>query len=917
VKVRIASAGTGKTYALTSRFVAALAENPPYRLAAVTFTRSAAAELKARLRERLLAIAAGSFTPSGHEDRPPEAVVRRAGELATGVLGATVTTIHGFFAELLRQNALASGLEPDFLRIDAGEAAQIFAEEARAYVYLNEETSELAAELERLFARRSLAAQLQPRGPAAERLYAHFERVFERYRRRLGGEALGPADIELLAWKLLERASREAALAERLRARLTRVFVDEYQDTSPLQGRVFEALESLGVAVEVVGDPKQSIYAFRNADVGVFRAAMAAGEPLAPLVTSWRHERSLVDFLNRYTGWVADERPDAFSPAEAPAVVPRPGAGTGGVDLHLIEGGARLENLRPYEADQLARWLLGRHAEHPWREMAVLVRSHSSVPVLARALEAHSVPYVEVGGRGFYDLIEVRDLVHAARVALDPRGRFSLAAFLRGPFAGLDLETIERVLSAADPLAELERSAPEVAARMKQLAEWVQTLRPLDFFERMVRTPFLAGRSYLERLEPPARANVDQLLFKLASRRYGRLEFLLRDLEDLRGSDEPGVPEGGFDAVRIYTMHGSKGLEWPVVALFDLNRGQPDGSDPFYVRPGSGEFACKGDPEYTRFAADWKEREIRETYRLLYVALSRSRENLLISVSTQLKSEGGELRRKFWRRTLGRILLEEMQLDSWREVAVKRFQAERLPLPRAPAAAKAREDEVDERLHEPVPPLARPPVYSPSAFKAERPVAGEIDDEGDVAVEAEEPGLDPGLVARTVGILVHYAIGQDWGPGRLADLWNQEAAQRLTGSERSLVQRETAALLENYWKLLGAELPGLEEREEDYAEFPLVLPTRTERLDTVWEGVIDRLYRVSDGWVLEDYKTDREIHPERYYFQLGLYRRAVREAWGIETATRLVFLRSGKVVPLKAELLDEAFERGIGEAEKI
>ncbi|WP_287408963.1 UvrD-helicase domain-containing protein [Oceanithermus sp.] len=917
MKVRIASAGTGKTYALTSRFTAALAEHPPYRLAAVTFTRSAAAELKARLRERLLAIAEGRFKPTGAEDVPPETVVRRAGALATEVLGATVTTIHGFFAELLRQNALALGLEPDFLRIDASEAQQIFAEEARAYVYLNEETDELAEVLGRLFAKRSLAAELRPQGAAAEALWTHFRAVLERYARRLGGEALGPSDIELHAWRLLERAGREEALAARIRSRLARVFVDEYQDTSPLQGRVFAALEALGVEVEVVGDPKQSIYAFRNADVEVFREAMRRGEPLPPLVTSWRHDRALVRFLNRYVDWVADERPEAFARAEAPPVEARPGAGPGRVRLQLVQGEARQDALRPYEADQLARWLLEQHAEHAWREMAVLVRSHSSVPLLARALSAHGVPHVVVGGRGFYDLIEVRDLVHAARVALDPRGRFSLAAFLRGPFAGLDLARVERVLEAEDPLAELERAAPEVVERVARLSRWVQTLRPLDFFERMVRTPFLDGESYLERLEPPARANVDQLLFRLASRRYGRLEFLLRDLEELRGSDEAGVPEGGFDAVRIYTMHGSKGLEWPVVAVFDLNRGQPDGAEPFYVRPGSGEFAAEADPDYARFAAEWKERERQEAYRLLYVALSRPRSRLLLSLSVQLKPDGEGLRPKFWRRTLGRTLIEEMNLAAWDALEVERLDVERLPAPKPAAAAPRRAAEVDERLRAPVEPLARPPVYSPSALKAERPAPPELDDEGDVAVELEEAGVDPGLVARTVGILVHYAIGQDWGPERLADLWNQEAVQRLTEPERTRVQTEAAQRLETYWRLLGAELPALAERDEDYAEFPLLLPTRTPRLDTVWEGVIDRLYRVGDAWVLEDYKTDRELHPERYHFQLALYRRAVAAAWGIEPAARLVYLRFGEVVPLEAELLEEAFERGVAEAEQV
>lgn len=917
MRVRVASAGTGKTYALTSRFTAALAEHPPYRLAAVTFTRSAAAELKARLRQRLLEIAAGRFEPTGEEDAPPAAVVERAGALATEVLGATVSTIHGFFAELLRQNALEMGLEPDFVRIDAGEAAQIFAEEARAYVYLSEEPEELAEVLAALFAKRSLAAELQPKGPGAEVLWSHFQAVMKRYSRRLEGAALGPSDIELRAWRLLESARSQEALAARIRSRLARVFVDEYQDTSPLQGRVFTALEELGVGVEVVGDPKQSIYAFRNADVEVFREAMRRGEPLPPLVTSWRHDRALVRFLDRYVDWVARERPEAFSREEAPPVHPRPDAGEGGVRLQLVQGVSRQDALRPYEADQLARWLLERHEDHAWREMAVLVRSHNSVPRLTHALEAHGVPYVVVGGRGFYDLIEVRDLVHAARVALDPRSRFSLAAFLRGPFGGLELERIERVLDAEDPLAELERVAPEVAERVRSLSQWVQTLRPLDFFERMVRTPFLDGQSYLERLEPPARANVDQLLFKLASRRYGRLEFLLRDLEELRGSDEASVPEGGYDAVRIYTMHGSKGLEWPVVAVYDLNRGQPDGSEPFYIRPGSGEFAAEGDPEYPRYQQEWKERERQEAYRLLYVALSRPRSRLLISLSVPLEADGEGYRFKFWKPSLGRILIEEMNLPSWKELEVARLDSERLPRPKAAPRRARAAAEVDERLRAPVHPLPRPPVYSPSALKAEQPPAGEFDAGGDVAVELDASEIDVGLVARTIGILVHYAIGENWGPERLADLWNQEAAQRLTALERDRVQREVAQLLAGYWKMLGSVLPALSDRSEDYAEFPLLLATPQAHPETVWEGVIDRLYRVGDEWILEDYKTDRERHPERYHFQLALYRRAVKQAWGVEPRARLVYLRLGEVVELEPQLLEEAFQRGLEAPEQV
>ncbi|WP_457637176.1 UvrD-helicase domain-containing protein [Oceanithermus sp.] len=908
MKVRVASAGTGKTYALTSRFVAALAEHPPYRLAAVTFTRAAAAELKARLRERLLLIAAGEFHPTSEEDAPPPAVVSRAGELAGEVLGATVSTIHGFFAELLRQNALIMGLDPAFLRLDAGEAAQIFAEEARAYVFLHDEDPALAGELAQLFARRSLAAELQPLGEHAGELFRHFQAVQQRYRQRLGGEALGPADIELRAWQLLSQAGRDEELARRIRSRLAKIFVDEYQDTSPLQGEVFAALEKIGVEIEVVGDPKQSIYAFRNADVSVFRRALAAGEPLEPLRVSWRHDKAPLEFLNRYTDWVAASHPQAFSPQEAPPVVPRRGAGRGRVEMNLVFGGARVADLRPLEADRLARWLVEQHRDYAWREMAVLVRSHSSVPLLRRAFEAHEVPYVVIGGRGFYDLTEVRDLVHAARVALDPGNRFSLTAFLRGPFGGLELKTIEQVLAAPDPLAELARLAPEVHERILQLGEWVQTLRPLEFFERMVRAPLLAGESYLERLEPEARANVDQLIFKIAERRYNRLEFLLRELEDLRGSDEASVPEGGFDTVRICTMHGSKGLEWPVVAVFDLNRGQPEGKQPFYVRPGSGEFACEGDPNYAKFKDEWEEREEQESYRLLYVALSRAASRLLISLSVQLKNG----RFKFWRRTPGWRLLEEMGILDWSGIAVNRLDAAKLTLPPTPPVRQKEPPPADERLRQPVEPGPRPPVYSPSALKAEKGFAPAAEEDGEELVELEA-GPDLGLVARTTGILVHYAIAENWGPERLDDLWTQEAALLLTPAELELVKSDVFELLEGYRRLLGGPLPPPAARAEDYAELPVLLPAG----GTVWEGVIDRLYRVGDEWVLEDYKTDREVHPERYHFQLALYRRAIREAWGVEPRARLVFLRFGRVVELEPELLEEAFERGLGEIQQL
>src|SRR5690606_5932940 len=119
--------------------------------------------------------------------------------------------------------------------------------------------------------------------------------------RRLGGGAMGPGEVERAALRLFTSPTSRRRLAERFPV----VLVDEYQDVNPLQGRFFERLAEAGSRLEVVGDPKQSIYGFRSADVGVFRRALdtaeASGELLEPLSESRRHSRAVTWFLNRLT----------------------------------------------------------------------------------------------------------------------------------------------------------------------------------------------------------------------------------------------------------------------------------------------------------------------------------------------------------------------------------------------------------------------------------------------------------------------------------------------------------------------------------------------------------------------------------------------------------------------------------------
>ncbi|MDF1522814.1 MAG: ATP-dependent helicase, partial [Trueperaceae bacterium] len=449
MRVRVASAGTGKTTALVARVLQLVDEGVPLRrVAGVTYTRTAAAELRQRTGEGIAAVL--------HEGRflgdlvvPDPAHRPRFEEAARELGGATLATIHGFLIAALRLVAPALAIDPAFVLQGEAEAIAAYEEEVRSLQFLAQERdhpladvvarlgSEALPQALALFARRSLALELHPADAAAEDLLRLHEAAYERLARRTGAARLAPSEVERAA----VRFARTSALVARVVARYPVVLVDEYQDVNPLQGRLFEALEDAGARVEVVGDPKQSIYGFRQADVAVFRrgavAAAAAGTLDPPLTRTRRHARRIATFLNHLTGTLGDAGL-GFARDEAPDVAP---AGPqvaieGRVELHWWRDEERgVDALRPAEGAWLGARLRALHdvEGRPWRSMAVVARSHAVLERTARALRAAGVPSVVRQGRGYFERPEVRDLVHAVRVAVDPRGA-SLAAWLRGPF---------------------------------------------------------------------------------------------------------------------------------------------------------------------------------------------------------------------------------------------------------------------------------------------------------------------------------------------------------------------------------------------------------------------------------------------------------------------------------------------------
>ncbi len=978
MRARVASAGTGKTTSLVARYLELIDGGVPLRrIAGVTFTRAAANELRQRVAQGVReALATGSylgglFTVSG---RVPGSLERAERELS----GALLTTIHGFMGACLRLNAPRLGLDPAFSVLSPGEATALFEEELRSLALLARDPNhELHASFavaeaadpslhRTLFNSRSLAEELVfGRGELDRAVAAVFDGAYRRYRARLGGQTLDPGEIERRAIRTLDLP----AARERLARRFPVVLVDEFQDVNPLQGRFFERLAEAGTRLEVVGDPNQSIYLCRGADVGVFRRALASaaegGELLEPLTETRRHARSVVRFLNRLTQRLAAAG-NGFSPAEAPDVWPAgPQAEVeGGVELLLVEGDGRLADLREVEAELLAERLLRHHLSDgtPFESMAIVARTHRSLVQAQEALTRLGVPSLMLKGRGFYWRSEVRDVYHALSVGLEPEGP-SLAAFLRGPFAALAPDAIEVIVTAAEPRVALAERQPEVAARVAELGRSAR-LPPVEAIRQVSGAPLIGGKRFVDFLGRRERDNLDALLLDVARRPPADIEALLNELDELALANEHAVvPEGGA-GVRLMTVHASKGLEFEVVAVFNAGGALGERPQPVLVDPQTGAVTLQVSTADQRAQDERRALEEQESYRLLYVAASRARDRLLITLSVA----GG--RRYGWAPALLGLGLEEEPLAgvvvtrggsaaTRRAALVPGAPASGTVAPLSPPAPapRAAAPWIDER----VPAKRFTPLMSPSRLvdllKREGAVDASVSDmpetssTWEAALAADQDGEEPLTVAETdpgaegelalaladdvatvataatvatvapagagqapvagesvpgrgraLGTLVHYAISRDWldiDERRRELLGSQEAVWPFSDEQRAEILDEVTELMGLYRALLGAELPALESRSVDRAEVPLAVAGA----GTVWEGIIDRLYQVDGRWVVEDYKTDRRVAPERYFVQLGLYLQAVKRVLGERPLGRLVYLRSGTIVePDPAEL---------------
>ncbi len=494
------------------------------------------------------------------------------------------------------------------------------------------------------------------------------------------------------------------SVRERLAAEISVVLVDEFQDTDPVQAEILERLAApdlLGGRVFLVGDIKQSIYRFRGAEPRLFEEYRGrfpeAGRKA--LTENFRSAPGIITFVNalfadRFPGAEhrLEPRSSRYATPDGPAVTflwaTEAGAAEGEADRDEpdeseAQGGrpkdesGNADARRRVEARWLARWVAQRLAEgRPvWDEavggvrpahagdVVFLFRSLSDAACYENALIAEGLDYYVVGGAAFFVQQEVLDLINLLTAIEDPFDELALAGVLRSPFFGVSDEGLYWLAQAGggelaaglargsevNDLDETDRQRVERAARLLGAWRARKDREPIArLLDRALAESGYEAALLGEYLGERKRANCRKLV-RIAARfdRQGGLtlaDFVARLRADLRKpprEEQAATTDEAGQAVRIMTVHQSKGLEFPIVVVPDLDRKAPPGSDRVKFHSELGPVAEDppevGPDEANLGSVCIKEIEAQEerleAHRLLYVATTRARELLVLSAA--------------------------------------------------------------------------------------------------------------------------------------------------------------------------------------------------------------------------------------------------------------------------------------------
>jgi len=505
-----------------------------------------------------------------------------------------------------------------------------------------------------------------------------------------------------------------------LKREIRMLFIDEFQDTDPLQGELllFLAEKPEGRAktwqeVEigegklfVVGDPKQSIYRFRGADIAAYRKITdlihAQGGEKDALQKNYRSHDQIVHAINAAFGKIIEEK-ELISPAYIPLEPDRKRQDPAmqDVELRIIQSAEKLssEETQEVEANDIAGWIY-EHIPSPlegeggdggaklkkapptsilplkgggalrFKDIALIFRSSPPMRFFVEALRRCGIPYVVEGERYFYSTPEVTDFLNLLRVIENPKDQLALTGFLRSPLGGLtDKEILNLKECGQLSLMSFPRivsgnpsksGSPITTSGMTRVAKIYSLLLSLHKLleEEPLRLALdhifdktfvleLAVGSYHRDQTIANLLKLRRLLETFAEEGATTLRTLLDKMKAFMENDrlegESPLADENYDAVRLMTIHKAKGLEFPVIFLPGLHTGRRSGpTDDVMVDWSTGRVglrAGRGFQNLEKLILDKEQRlrEAEEEKRVLYVAMTRAKERLVLSGGITLK----------------------------------------------------------------------------------------------------------------------------------------------------------------------------------------------------------------------------------------------------------------------------------------
>jgi len=711
-----------------------------------------------------------------------------------------------------------------------------------------------------------------------------------------------------------------ADIAAHFRDRFRFVLVDEFQDTDPVQIAIIHAILGREPGnLFIVGDPKQSIYLFREADVAQFRHTRdlieqdLGGETIA-LDVNFRSTPEVVGFTNAVFGALMAESGRPWEFLYEPLRAFRQEAGS--VELLLCPKVKDRAAGRRAEAEMVARKIraiVERGEKQVYRngegrpagygDIAVLLERRTNLSYYEWALERYGVPYRVHAGLGFYERQEVYDVYNILRFLVNDLDDVALYGLLRSPYFGFSDARLFAVAGSEASLWErLQRSPdPDAAAAVSTLRGWLSVARrlpPARLIRRIVEESGIAvvfgGMAGGEQ----AAANVEKLIAIAREADCSTLADLVGELgrcidERQREGDAPLELAPG-DGVSIMTVHAAKGLEFPVVVVPDLAETPKTGGATIMVGGGlllgvsipnpANDHEREETPVLRLLKAEYRQKEEAERKRLFYVAATRARDHLIlcgVMPGEVPETLPAAKTRMAW---LAHCLGLSSEVSAQEEAALG---ALRIALTLDPAKIPVDVDETSPvyiPVPDDVPAAGGGPGKVPPVTGEEEHVysASEIEHYLSGPGVSRPPRFSAGPDSITRGLIVHEVFrGRD--PAVVLRRYGRDSgwAEELQG---------------HYERFLASPL--MQGKIADHREVPFWA-----RVNVVpFEGAIDRLVQRPDGaWILVDYKTGTPGGVEEYAVQITVYRHAAAQLLGQPVTPYLYFVDADRWVEVAVD----------------